>query len=263
MFIQPAALHPPQNQRMGLKVPVLYSWLVPLATTLTGGCFPKVTSLTKDTIQGLWEFCARNEDEDQVHTISQPAISGHYLFLCIWTSQIILVPGYVPEFLTLSFIKYSAKDYSIPGIEPDPWGHKLEGKKIMSLTPRIHLARKHIETDDKCSALSSSFKGPQLPQIPLFFTLTAPQTGSSFPNPNHVFAYNYPISITYLWAHHFLSTISLRGDLYSIIPKFLWNCQSLIAIIFPSNLFAFLLCAPSLSSLDPMDYFFKCQWIIS
>lgn len=61
-------------------------------------------------------------------------------------------------------------------------------KKIMSLTASIHLERKHIQADDKGSALSSSFKGPQLPQIPVFFTLTSPQTGSSFPNPNHVFA---------------------------------------------------------------------------
>lgn len=28
-------------------------WLVPLATTLTGRCFPKVTSFIKDKIQGL------------------------------------------------------------------------------------------------------------------------------------------------------------------------------------------------------------------
>lgn len=92
-FVQPLALHLPQNQRMELKVSNLYSRLVPLAATHISRCFPKVTSLAKDKIQGLEEFCARNEDKDQIYTISQPAISGHplsgpsvtshCLFLCI------------------------------------------------------------------------------------------------------------------------------------------------------------------------------------
>lgn len=178
----------------------------------------------------------------------------------------ILALGHIPEFVTLSFIKYFAKHYSTPGTEPDPREYIYSRKKIMSLTPSISLSRKDRHTNtfiinkrnDKCSTCLSSFRGSQLPQVPVLFTLTSfqPHTQASH-NQKHVFAQNSSCSTMYLWARHLLCVTSLCCDLCSITLKSLWSCQYFISIFFPAKLFVFLLSTPFLSSLDLLGYFFK------